>query len=126
MPWILKDDCVGCEICIKNCPSGAIKLIDKKAEILMKDCIRCGTCHSICPKNAVKHDKEQIPSQVLENLNLTEKNVLACEKFFGTKQDGLKCFDKMLRYFNKEKFVIEKTIEEIKFKKEEFKKKYNL
>jgi len=59
MPWVDKDKCVGCGICIRECPVDAIFMKEGKAIIGMKKCIRCKKCHEICPKGAVRHDSEK-------------------------------------------------------------------
>ncbi len=45
--------CIGCNLCVSDCPSGAIRLVDGKAVATMQGCIRCGHCQAICPQNAV-------------------------------------------------------------------------
>lgn len=61
---IIKSNCIGCGVCIKNCSVNAMKLISinkmsidkdvkKKANIDLKKCIRCYCCHELCPEKAV-------------------------------------------------------------------------
>ena len=55
--------CIGCKICVKDCPSGAIIIRDvgqKKfeAEIDMGKCIYCAQCVDSCPKKALESTKE--------------------------------------------------------------------
>ena len=50
---INKEKCIGCQMCIKDCPTHNIELKEKKATIIDKECIMCGHCVAICPKNAV-------------------------------------------------------------------------
>ena len=62
------DKCIGCEICIKLCPYGAI-LKDEEENIVIRTalCKGCGVCGSSCPKSAIEikhYTNEQIFSQI--------------------------------------------------------------
>lgn len=55
--------CIGCGICLKVCPSGAIKY-EKNAEgkvisykFDLKKCIFCGNCSYYCPRGVIKMSK---------------------------------------------------------------------
>ena len=48
------DKCCGCTNCLKRCPTEAIRIHNKKAQILSERCIDCGECIRICPHHA-KH-----------------------------------------------------------------------
>ncbi|MBN2422338.1 DUF362 domain-containing protein [Candidatus Woesearchaeota archaeon] len=65
-PHINRSKCVGCSICIKNCPAKTIKLINKKAKINHKKCIRCFCCQELCPHDAIKI-KQTLLSKVFKN-----------------------------------------------------------
>lgn len=55
---ILKDKCVGCKICVNECPFGAIKVEDKKA-VILDNCTLCGSCVSKCKFNAIELVRDQ-------------------------------------------------------------------
>lgn len=57
---ILPDQCIGCQICVAECPVGAIELNDEGvAEIDPEVCIGCGKCYDVCPVGAVSFQKEK-------------------------------------------------------------------
>ena len=45
--------CVGCTLCMKNCPSEAITMNGPLAVIDQEKCTKCGTCIEKCPKKAI-------------------------------------------------------------------------
>ena len=48
------DNCVGCGICAKKCPSDAIIGSNHHAHFIVQDrCIKCGICESVCKFNAI-------------------------------------------------------------------------
>jgi len=109
MPWIDKNKCIGCGICVKECPVNAITMKDGKAEIDMEKCIRCGRCHDVCPKKAVRHDSEKIPLEVNKNIEETKKLM----KNFNSKEKKQDFLKRIIKHYNKEIKVAEKTIEKI-------------
>ena len=113
MPWIDKDKCTGCKVCVEKCPVEAISMEDKKAKINMEECIHCGTCHSVCPQEAVRHDGEKIPENIEANVEETKKFMELCAKHLGDAKEKGKCLKRMIKYFNKEKIIAERTIEKL-------------
>ncbi len=49
------DLCIGCLICQKNCPTGAISgELKGMQEVDPEKCIDCGLCGKLCPKGAIQ------------------------------------------------------------------------
>jgi ferredoxin len=113
MPWVDEKKCVGCGICVEECPVDAISMVSDKAVINMAECIHCGTCHSVCPSGAVGHDSEKIPEEVRTNVEETLKFMKLCETFLGDAGERNKCLGRMIKHFNKSRIVAEKTLEEL-------------
>ena len=53
MLQVRKDLCVGCRLCIENCPQEAVSVQFGKAWIDQKRCNRCGICLDVCPQGAI-------------------------------------------------------------------------
>ena len=109
MPWVKTEDCIGCGICVDECPVNAIQMQDEKAEINMELCIRCGICHKVCPQDAIRHDSEKIPLEVEANIEWT-KDLL---KHYKTKEEREGLIERIKRHFKKEKTVMERTLERL-------------
>jgi len=90
MPWVKKDDCMGCGICIEK-----------------------------CPENTIKHDSEKIPEEVNANVSVTKGFMDDCAKYLGNPEEKQKCLNRMIKHFNKDKIVAEKTLEELQKMKAE-------
>lgn len=49
-----KNLCIGCGLCVSDCPQQNIFLDEeKKATLKLQDCIKCGHCVAVCPQEAV-------------------------------------------------------------------------
>ncbi|MFH1395676.1 MAG: electron transfer flavoprotein subunit alpha [Candidatus Omnitrophota bacterium] len=56
---VLNEKCVGCSLCIKVCPFGAIVVEDKKAIIDLSKCTLCGACKEACKFDAIIIQKKE-------------------------------------------------------------------
>lgn len=45
--------CIGCNLCVTDCPTATMQMKNGKAVVTTQDCIKCGHCQAICPQYAV-------------------------------------------------------------------------
>lgn len=53
---ICDNGCIGCGICVKTCPKGAITLENNLAKIDYEKCVGCGLCAQKCPRHLITVD----------------------------------------------------------------------
>lgn len=54
---LCKNSCIGCKICEKKCPNGAITVNDNHASIDYSKCNNCGACAAACPRKCIEIKK---------------------------------------------------------------------
>jgi len=56
IPKVNKEECTGCEECVEECPTEAIKIVDDVAVIDADECSECGACVDTCPAEAITEE----------------------------------------------------------------------
>lgn len=51
---INEEKCIGCELCVKDCPSSYLHIENGKAHTNTGGCLECGHCYAICPQGAIR------------------------------------------------------------------------
>lgn len=57
---IHNEKCVGCTLCVKGCPFGALFMENKKAVVKAELCTLCGACVEICKFKALSIKREKV------------------------------------------------------------------
>lgn len=52
MVEIMKELCIGCGVCVRECPVRNLTMENEKASV-KRSCMECGHCFAICPKKAI-------------------------------------------------------------------------
>lgn len=52
-----KEKCVSCNLCIKDCPMGALQKSDERLNYNIHNCITCNQCEHTCPRGAITFGK---------------------------------------------------------------------
>lgn len=52
-PVLEAEKCVGCGLCRKSCPNGAVSIVEGRPVINKADCLLCGRCIAACPAEAL-------------------------------------------------------------------------
>ena len=58
-----EEKCVGCELCVKDCPSSYLYIENGKAHTNTGGCLECGHCYAICPQGAITMTGYDFPEE---------------------------------------------------------------
>lgn len=76
---ILEDNCTGCTACVRVCPTEAIRVRDRKAQIDPNRCVDCGKCVEVCQFHAIIPRSD--PLDVIHNFKY--KVAVLSTSYFG-------------------------------------------
>ena len=72
--------CSGCELCIDDCNSGKLELVNDKVHVIQNNaCLSCGHCVAVCPAEAVsfsEFDTNEIVAYDKATFDVSAENLL--------------------------------------------------
>jgi len=72
------EKCDSCAICVKFCPTVAIKIEGETAVIDTSACTGCGACVNLCPEGAVTLERELGPVIKTKRLDIDREACVSC------------------------------------------------
>jgi len=75
-PFVRFKNCIGCGACEKVCPTQAISIVNKKANITTAKCIGCASCIAVCRYHAIDLHWEAGSGNIQEKMIEYTKAVL--------------------------------------------------
>jgi len=73
-----KEKCGSCAVCVKFCPTAAIKIEGETAVIDTDACVGCGACVNVCPEGAVTLERELGPVIKTKRLDIDHEACVFC------------------------------------------------
>lgn len=81
-PIIINEtQCVGCGLCVNDCPNACLSLEGNVAQTTGTGCIACGHCYAVCPRGAIRMEGYDCPEEpVVSMTELDSDTLLAAMK----------------------------------------------
>lgn len=98
-PMLSADKCVGCSLCAKTCPMGAITMVDKKPLINKELCNNCGRCVGACKIDAMAAEKCGYRLYLGGRWGKKVARGTAIDKIFETEDDILCAVEKTILFY---------------------------
>lgn len=69
-----KEKCTNCNICSKDCPTGALQKVEETLKYNIHTCITCHQCSKGCPKSAISYGRGKSGWSVSKDNAVVEQN----------------------------------------------------
>jgi MinD superfamily P-loop ATPase len=102
IPYVEKNRCNGCRICVDFCKYNALAYINNKLHIFEEICHSCGGCVLLCPEDAL-YEKDKIIGEIKKGIS---ENVTVYTGILNTGEaSGIPIIKELLNYNNEGKNI---------------------
>lgn len=98
IPEFIKDKCVGCGICVRDCRQKALQVVDNKVVFNEDLCVSCGECVRVCKLGAV--DAKTKGAEVFVGGRFGRGMSIGTSLGIFDENEVVQVVDKILNYFN--------------------------
>ena len=99
VPIVDEDKCVGCQLCVKACPIGNIKVENKKAVINAEVCNHCGRCIPSCKIGALSLKQQGYRIFIGGRWGKKVARGIPFDKILETQQEVLDTVEKTINFY---------------------------
>lgn len=99
VPVVDEDKCVGCQLCVKACPIGNIKIENKKAVINDDTCNHCGRCISSCNLGALSMKQQGYRVYIGGRWGKKVARGIPFSKIFESQAEVLDVIEKTINFY---------------------------
>lgn len=71
-----EEKCIGCSLCVNDCPNFCLHLEYGKAHADNTGCIECGHCYAICPQGAIRLSDYQCEDEPVVPMTIIDSDTL--------------------------------------------------
>lgn len=99
VPMVDEDKCVGCQLCVKGCPIGNIKIENRKAVIDTTACNHCGRCIPLCKIGTLGIKKQGYRIFIGGRWGKKVARGIPFNKIFETQEEVLATIEKTINFY---------------------------
>jgi dissimilatory sulfite reductase (desulfoviridin) alpha/beta subunit len=99
LPNWKKESCIGCDLCVNSCPTGAIAKVNGEYRLDESKCIYCSICTSNCPTNAWEVGQKGYTVWIGGTMGKIPRLATRLTVLIKTEEELYRLVDKIVNYY---------------------------